>query len=384
MKLVKFNYSEFIGEPQEWKLVDCTFGDINLIVGKNATGKTRTLNVIRALAELLSELTELRWREGIYAVEFEHNGQTIAYVLEYHHRAVTKERLTVNSEVRLTRGPGGEGEIYAADDIKKMIRFRVPENQVAAFAKRDSIQHPFLEDLYEWGKGLIRYDFGASLGQDYFVVKKQKEDDDEVNIDLRQTQQVVAIFLEGSKKYPQDLSQAVFEDLRSLDYDIEDIGVENVPDLSFQPNIGVTPLGIYVKEADRKGKTLQYSMSSGMFRALSLLIQLNYSLLAGKPSCILIDDIGEGLDFDRSSALITTLINKIKGSSTQLIMATNDRFVMNNVPLEYWIIIQRQGSECIHYNYRNSKQMFDEFEMTGLSNFDLFSSNYYLRAKEPQ
>ncbi|MCB0208479.1 MAG: ATP-binding protein [Anaerolineae bacterium] len=382
MKLVKFNYAQHLGEPQEWKLVDCTFGDINLIVGKNATGKTRTLNVIRALADLLSELTELKWKEGIYEVEFEHNGQTIAYVLEYHHRAVTKELLTINSDVRLTRGPGGEGEIYAADDIKKMIRFRVPENQVAAFAKRDSIQHPFLEELYEWGKGVIRYDFGTLLGKDHFVVIKQAEEDDDATLDLRQTQKVVAIFLDGLKKYSKDFSQAIIEDLRDLGYDIEDIGVENVPDLSFQPNIGVNPSGIYVKEVDRNDKTFQPAMSQGMFRALSVLIQLNYLLLAGEPSCILIDDIGEGLDFGRSSALINTLINKIEGSSTQLIMATNDRFVMNNVPLEYWIIIQRQGSECIHYNYRNSKPMFDEFEMTGLSNFDLFSSNYYLRAKE--
>jgi hypothetical protein len=34
-------------------------------------------------------------------------------------------------------------------------------------------------------------------------------------------------------------------------------------------------------------------MSQGMFRVLSLIIQVNYSVLAKKPNCILIDDIGK-------------------------------------------------------------------------------------------
>jgi len=28
-------------------------------------------------------------------------------------------------------------------------------------------------------------------------------------------------------------------------------------------------------------------------------------------------------------------------------------------------------------NYRNAKNMFEEFELTGLNNFDFFSSKYY-------
>ena len=120
-------------------------------------------------------------------------------------------------------------------------------------------------------------------------------------------------------------------------------------------------------------------MSQGMFRAFSVIIQINYSLFTKQPSCILIDDIGEGLDFARSSALLNLIIEKVKGTATQLIMTTNDRFIMNSVPLEYWIILERRGGQTIHHNYRNSKEMFEDFELTGLSNFDLFSSNYYLR-----
>jgi len=67
---------------------------------------------------------------------------------------------------------------------------------------------------------------------------------------------------------------------------------------------------MYVREADLPGITDQHSMSQGMFRALSIIVQVNYSVLADTPSCILIDDIGEGLDFERSCDLIDVLMSK--------------------------------------------------------------------------
>ncbi|MES1225487.1 MAG: ATP-binding protein, partial [Bacteroidota bacterium] len=54
-----------------------------------------------------------------------------------------------------------------------------------------------------------------------------------------------------------------------------------------------------------------------------------------------------------------------------------DRFVMNKVPLKYWSIIQRNLSGSKIFNYKNSKKVFDEFEFTGLNNFDFFSKNFF-------
>ena len=124
-------------------------------------------------------------------------------------------------------------------------------------------------------------------------------------------------------------------------------------------------------------KVDQAEISQGLFRALSLFIQLRYSEYFSKPGLVLIDDIGEGLDYERSSKLIKSLIEIAKKTNIQLIMSTNDRFVMNAVPLEYWCVLHREGGKCISLNYRNSKDLFDEFELTGLNNFDFFSSRYY-------
>ena len=48
---------------------------------------------------------------------------------------------------------------------------------------------------------------------------------------------------------------------------------------------------------------------------------------------------------------------------------------MNSVPIEYWNILKREGTTVSAYNYKNNKKSFDEFKLTGLSNFDIFSSN---------
>jgi hypothetical protein len=45
MRLKSLEYVEHAREPGEWALTGLTLGDINLLVGKNASGKTRILNI---------------------------------------------------------------------------------------------------------------------------------------------------------------------------------------------------------------------------------------------------------------------------------------------------------------------------------------------------
>ena len=92
---------------------------------------------------------------------------------------------------------------------------------------------------------------------------------------------------------------------------------------------------------------------------------------------MLIDDIGEGLDFSRAQSFISLLIERALANRIQLIMTTNDRFVMNGVPLKYWSVIRRTRSNVRLVNIRNSKKVFQEFEMLGLNNFDFFSTNFF-------
>ena len=195
-------------------------------------------------------------------------------------------------------------------------------------------------------------------------------------LDDRDENAVVAVYREAVKDFKEEFEQAVINDMREIDYNIVEIGIAPPISIRFVSNLPGEMVGLYVREKDLSGIIDQYSMSQGMFRTLSIIIQVNYSQMAKKSTCILIDDIGEGLDFDRSCRLIDLLRKKAQESNVQLILATNDRFVMNRVPLEEWSVIQRQSNHVRVRNYENSRELFEEFKFTGLSNFSFLELDF--------
>jgi hypothetical protein len=204
------------------------------------------------------------------------------------------------------------------------------------------------------------------------------------NIDFKDADQVIGIFKLGEEEIGTPFIEAIKSDMLSVGYKISEVGTKTPSALLSDEGDEVSlldgePQYIYVQESDLREKTEQGLMSQGMFRVLSLIIQVNYSLLAKQPSCILIDDIGEGLDFERSSAMIELLIKKAETGLVQLIMTTNDSFVMNGVPLDYWSVIERKPGLAKLHNIHNSKQIFDDFKFIGLNNFDFFETQFYLK-----
>lgn len=374
MILRSLRYSQHEETPNEWIIDNFNLGQINLIVGRNATGKTRTLNVIAGLANLISGDQKLVFTSGDYDVTFHDNADVIEYHLRFEDAKILSEKYILNNSVLLDRGIGGKGTIRAYQ-LNMDMEFQTPENELACVTRRDTVQHPFFEGLYQWGKSLRHYLFGTQLGKDHLAVFVKGKDEGE-DINPKDANKVVGFFKRGVKRYGDVFVNSIKKGMESIGYRCDDIGVSQISGL-ISPIQGVE--GLYVKEADLQIRTFQHEMSQGMFRALSLFTQLVFSRMEGMPSCVLVDDIGEGLDYERSSLLINYLIGECKDTSIQLIMSTNDKFVMNSVPLEYWSVIQRHGVRCRIFNYDNSKEIFDEFKFTGLVNFDFLATDFYLK-----
>ena len=60
----------------------------------------------------------------------------------------------------------------------------------------------------------------------------------------------------------------------------------------------------------------------------------------------------------------------------QLIASSNDSFLMDVVDISKWQIVRRKNSKLTVLNQTNTPELFKRFRMTGLSNFDLFSSDF--------
>jgi AAA15 family ATPase/GTPase len=373
MILQKFDYHEFDNTPNYWALKPFELGKINLLVGKNATGKTNTITKIAWLGNMFSGIRRQLFDSSNYCAEFTDGDDIYKYHLNISMKNIVSENLRINDEEKLVRSDDGAGEIYA-EELKRKIKFQLPTNQLAAFSKHDAIQHPYLKKLSDWANGMRIYAFASDLGKDsgFSVI-----DINQFVVDLRKTNQAAILYAKGEQEFKQDFKKRIISCMEELDYELINIGV--APDSRIVgpiPSRGHINM-IYVSEKDSSAVLFQSDISQGMFRALSLIIQVTYNLLKKLSTTILIDDIGEGLDFDRSSRLIRLLIEIAeKNDNIQLTMSTNDRFVMNNVPLEYWQVIQRKGGECQVFNYKNSKEKFDEFEYTGLNNFDFLRTNF--------
>lgn len=382
MKLRHLKFIEHAKSPKEWRIDNLALQNINLLVGKNASGKTRALNVINNLAQLLSGRRKQLFENGKWKAMFDHDQQKLYYTLLLDNFSVVNEVFEDKNNKLLKRGRTGQGKIYAEKE-NQLIDFQTPVDQIAAVARQDALQHKFFEPLQIWGRSVFHYKFGSRMGHHAVAAVSKSE---EHKFDPQNTEHVIGAFQEGLKRSGENYNAAIIKDMNDIGYGIDEIGTKTPEHVtvSVEGPFDVRPelLSLYVKENDLSGYTEQLNMSQGMFRALSVIIQINYSLFSEIPATILIDDIGEGLDFERSSRLVKLLIAKAETHSLQLILSTNDRFIMNAVPLEYWSILSRNGHVVKVFNSRNAKQKFEEFQYTGLSNFDLFALDYVNPSKK--
>jgi energy-coupling factor transporter ATP-binding protein EcfA2 len=373
MRLKNLKYSDAMPDSgQRWTLTGLELGARNLIVGKNASGKSRTINVINGLARQLAGLAPLAFSAN-YDVTFVDDADVVTrYEVRFTNASVDFERLTVGNFVKLDRGVGGAGKIWA-DEVQggTDILFQVPPNQLAALFKQDTIQHKFLEPLNQWASSVRFYPFGSALGKEFlglFIEGGPKPDERDFN-------QVMGLYRLGFREFGEPFNQAILGDLNSVGYDAIEIGTCAPVTIQVNHTGPGEIMALFVRERDLGGVTDQWGMSQGMYRVLALFVHVNYCQFRGSAGCVLIDDIGEGLDFERSCALIERLRDKTKDGKIQLVLTTNDRFVMNRVPLEEWSVLQRKGGDVTVRNNQNSHEIFEEFKFTGLSNFSFLETD---------
>ena len=376
MVLKEIEYSEFVGRRREWSLSATSFNQVNLIVGKNASGKTRMMNVMRSLANLISGNQSKLYDSGSYKASFEQDGETYQYELCLEKYKVVSEKLTIAGKIRIDRKGDDIGKMFNSA-TGKLDEFQAPSDQIVIASRRDKLQHPYMDPLHEWAKSVRLYLFGSLFGKGNVKTAQQFEVEDEAdapaNPDL-----VLDIFRRGSIMFGDEFKSGILTDFRTIGYDCTDIGVMNI---SRYIREKLQLMSIFVQENDLSSETTQSEMSQGMWRALALLIHLNFIERSGQSGCILIDDIGEGLDFSRSSLLLSVIIERAREREIQLFMTTNDKFIMNGVPLKYWSILHRDGPNVTVFNERNTEKSFKDFEFVGLSNFDFFTSEFFLGDK---
>lgn len=363
MYLRKLNYKENQDsqELNPWEIDDLYLGNLSLIIGNNAVGKSRTVNVIYNLALFITQAEKLK--NGEWELNFEtEDKKTFIYYCNIQHQKVIAEKIEFEGKIKLDRS---EKTTYIESERTEKTQISPPPDKLVLHIRRDKEEYPFLEFLYSWAENTTAYKF--SLGNPSALSFPSQNFGRFPGLEL--TSQII-------EKLSDQTRLKIVEDFNQIGFNIEKIetselkGVQGLPPLLFKI--------ITFIEKGLKFPLKQFELSGGMYTAFSLLVNIHY-LLQENPNqklTLIVDDLGANLDYERSTKLAKLLFNKLIPKKTQFIATTNDRFLMNAVSLESLNILTRQGGKVKSKNYINNKKEFDEFSSTGLNNFELFSSDF--------
>lgn len=347
MELTHFFYKE-----STWELTQAIpFKAVNLLVGKNAVGKSKVIAAIFNMANIILQ-QDMPFVSRIFCsstFSFKDEEEVIEYHFTYQRGIITEENLTINGQKLLNRN--------GKETLLEGMPINPPTDKLTLHVRRDIIQYPYFEKIITWAENVYGQRFNeieADRGNktDSFLSPIHKDD-----------------LFTMVKSLPSESIQRIIEQAQNLDYHLE--AIKTLKPERFKI--------VLFKEKGIKEHLSISSLSKGMCRAISLLIQMEYLSAQGKPSLWLIDDLGEGLDYDRTVKLGKLLFDFCHERGIQLLASSNDTFLMDIVDLQYWNILERKGEKVMPVNTTNSPDLFEDFKFTGLSNFDFFSSDYISR-----
>lgn len=350
------------------KLINCVLKNVgwgtekldlfpqNLLVGKNAVGKSTVIRALSKMAAIISQRKPLEDDANFsYIIGVENPECFAVYKFKWVEKRVVDEHLVVLEN-------DGERKVWIERTSEEAkfdgVVVNPPQDKLLLNLKRDTKLYPVIESIISWAENIDAFSFNE--------------------FDLDGDERLYSRFINGGnnlysmvKTLSPDSINNVIGAAEAMGYHLESIEAFEYADVKkvlFAEKGVSTPL-------------FDFNLSKGMFRTLYLLIYLEYVAQSGKPATLLIDDLCEGLDYDRSTKLGKYVFDYCSKNDIQLIATSNDSFLMDVVDLNYWSILQRDGSKVSAINHKNHPELFEDFSFTGLSNFDLLSSDFIARHK---
>ncbi len=341
MILESFKYSS-----GNWFLEPLTLGMTNLIVGKNSSGKTRSLDALFEVISLLAQKIDIdRIEECDTELVFRRNEDELKLSIKLSRKEVVREILTVNGE-----------DIIVRNNIRATIygeEANPPADKLLLHVRRDTSTLPDIEDIIKWSNQTIIRSFIDTS-------KPSRE----------QLYEIVSSFNDEMKQNVVKMANAVGFPLTRMD--------------TFNNVFDIAPDKAEIKHIlFQEEKVLPFlfldEMSNGMQRTILMFIFIESIIDSGFPALVAIDDLGEGLDYERATKLGKLLFATCEKNNIQFIATTNEEYMMNIVDIDKWNILKRVGHRVKSITSASAPEIFDDFKFSGLDNFDFFTSDAFSR-----
>ena len=329
-----------------WHLGEVSFGSQNLIVGKNAVGKSKTLHALVLVAKFIKgDMRGYIPAHSCRIVFTLEEGRRLEFAYSYENNVVLSEFLR-------------DGEMILVDRNKDAVVVRdepanPPVNRLCVQSQRDTSKNPEFEYVISWAEQMRGFSFSdLSSSKSYDIPNMFDEKLD---------------FVELFEHIGDERKDFIIQMMHAMGYDID-----NIEPFMFSDKYKM----ITLYEQGVSIPLFVSSVSNGMLRVFYIFTYLSYVATEEGAKTLLIDDLGEGLDFSRSKKLSKLIFGYCAEHNIQLIATTNDNFLMNAVSLSHWVILLRNKQNIKAFSEHTHPEMFAKFKRTGLNNFDMLGTDF--------
>ncbi len=326
----------------------------NLIVGRNAIGKTRVINALHHIGQIILGKVDLQTHLS-FTLEFNtKEGMALLYQLHWNESRL-EEKLWLGKQQLIERTQSN-AFIYNHLTQNKEEIFP-PETKIILQSTRDLKKYPWIEKIQLFIQNSQGIRFGNITPQTGAV-----------EAGIIHTHAKIAWMYQKLKP---PMQEKVLMQMQKLQFAVNAISYNEWTDT----------LMIEDKNQDQKRVQIPlFKLSQGMHRSLSTLILLAYLTQENKIQLLIVDDLGEGLDYMRATQLGKILIDTCNSHHVQFICTSNDYFLMDVFDLENLTVLAdytEQGLKIV--NQTHYPELYERFTTCGLSNFDFFSSDFIRR-----
>lgn len=341
-----------------WKLEDLRLDRFNLLVGASGVGKTKILRAIETVQHIgwggdLQGLTAIK-----FEIRFEDGERNYCWRLD----TAQHDEPAGDPEARSPSSRSSAllilEESLEQDDNRLVDRkgedFLFSNQKLPVLNRSESaiklLDVPFIQALRTSFERLI---FSEEPGP-YRFAPYNIVSDEYVDLIIKEVSDFGDKSLLGTERGPAvnkafflqilfpDEFQAIRQEFIDIFPTVEDIAIEQsiVTHPGAQKGLGVSRrLSLKIKERGVADWIGEQGVSSGMMRTFTQLVNLR---LAPPGTVVLVDEFENSLGVNCMGPVMDLF--RSRANDLQFIITSHHPYIINNVPKEYWKVVQRKGS----------------------------------------
>ena len=354
MQLISYSYKDEADDG--WSFSPVTFKRVNLFVGATGSGKSRMINSLCNIADLVNGIRPMG--VGFWDIKFR-----VAQVTYRWQFDVKKVGSDVELEMdRLTRvdDEGTEHELYRRDSegfVFNGVKLpKLPKSSCGIYLLKD--EETVAPVFGAFGQIKRRSFFANDLQQacsignlpnELLTQAKTKKASNIAEV-IWALPLGVRIFL--LKEYDSGKYRDLIEQYKAVFPTVENIDFTNGADLIGQPVQGKVPV-LTVKERLVGHPVMLHHLSSGMQKVLFILSDV---IMLTPESVYIIDEYENSLGVNAVNFL-PGLLNDY-GSESQFIVTSHHPYLINKMPVSSWQVFYRSGSKVLVESGEHLKEKY--------------------------